>query len=190
VDNVSATVAGAVFLALGVFFVWAWQEKDRFAASEKEKREALRAAEKVREGQTKPSQSGGNLNALAPVITRTYKGDQERATAAFQADSAKLAAQGYFPTSQSYAPGTYGCGAFLGALLLCVLIIGIVIFLYMIFVKPDGVLSVTYELRAAPAVVAPGAEKTCPICAEQVKAAATICRFCRHEFAPGLPTRT
>ncbi len=26
--------------------------------------------------------------------------------------------------------------------------------------------------------------KTCPMCAEQVQAAARICRFCRHEFPP------
>jgi hypothetical protein len=29
--------------------------------------------------------------------------------------------------------------------------------------------------------------KTCPECAEVVRAAAKICRFCRHEFEPSLP---
>jgi hypothetical protein len=30
--------------------------------------------------------------------------------------------------------------------------------------------------------VASGADKKCPKCAEFVKAEATVCRFCRHEF--------
>jgi len=58
-----------------------------------------------------------------------------------------MAAAGYFPTSQVWAPGTYGCGAFLIALLLCVVLIGIIVFVYMLIVKPDGTLSVTYEWR-------------------------------------------
>jgi len=68
----------------------------------------------------------------------------------YQADAARLAAQGYFPISQSWAPGSYGCGAFLLALLLCVVLIGILVFIYMLIVKPAGTLSVTYEFRAVP----------------------------------------
>ncbi len=35
-----------------------------------------------------------------------------------------------------------------------------------------------------PPPAAASDDKTCPMCAEQVKAAALICKHCRHEFAP------
>lgn len=121
------------------------------------------------------------------VIVRRYIGSQSGAMETYQADSADMAAQGYFPTSQVWTPGEYGCGAFLLALLLCVVLIGILVFIYMLIVKPDGTLTVTYELRSLSAKssnVISREEKVCPKCAELVKAAAVICRFCGHEFAP------
>ena len=81
------------------------------------------------------------------IVVRNYTGSQESATRAFQADAAKMAKQGYFPISQTWAPGAYGCGSFLLALLLCIVLIGIIVFIYMLIVKPPGTLSVTYELR-------------------------------------------
>ena len=81
------------------------------------------------------------------VVVKSYKGSQKAANAAFRKDSAKMAAQGYFPSSQAWAQGAYGCGSFLLALILCVILIGILIFIYMVIVKPPGTLTVTYELR-------------------------------------------
>lgn len=122
----------------------------------------------------------GGVN-MSDVIVKTYKGSQEEATKLFQKDAGGMATKGYFPTSQSYAPGSYGCGAFLLALLLCFLIIGILALIYMLIVKPKGVLTVTYEFRGT-AVSNINDEKTCPNCAEQVKAAALMCRFCNYKF--------
>jgi hypothetical protein len=81
------------------------------------------------------------------IIVRTYKGSQLAAAAAFQKDAQKLAAQGYSPVSQNWAQGSWGCGAFLVALLLCVVLVGFIVFVYMLLVKPAGTLTVTYEYR-------------------------------------------
>jgi hypothetical protein len=119
------------------------------------------------------------------VIVKTYKGSQSTATAEFQKDAAAMAKMGYFPTTQNYAQGTYGCGAFILALLLCIIIIGILVFIYMLIVKPDGTLSVTYELKPTnqeQKSIFNQSEKQCPKCAEAVKQEAKICRFCGHNF--------
>ncbi|MBX9724305.1 MAG: zinc ribbon domain-containing protein [Candidatus Obscuribacterales bacterium] len=118
------------------------------------------------------------------VIIKKYIGNESETARAFQADASKMSAHNYFPTSQVWAPGSYGCGMFLLALLLCFLLVGILIFIYMLLVKPSGYLTVTYELREPPLSVQayPGNEKTCPRCAEQVKPAAKVCRFCGHNF--------
>lgn len=86
----------------------------------------------------------------AQTITRTYKGSASKAAEDFQRDAQKLARDGYYPTSQLYTPGSWGCGAFLVALLLAIVLIGILIFIYLLIVKPDGTLVVTYEYRRDP----------------------------------------
>ena len=96
------------------------------------------------------------------VIIRTYRGKQQAdAVAWFEADAADLALDGYSPTTQSWAQGQWGCGAFSVALLLGVVLIGIFIFIYMLVVKPDGTLTVTYE-RTAPTASALHASQPSP----------------------------
>ncbi|MCV2361435.1 zinc ribbon domain-containing protein [Paucibacter sp. TC2R-5] len=109
-------------------------------------------------------------------IVEEYRGNEAQARKLFLKDAEKQAAKGYYPTSENFTQGTYGCGSFIFALLLCFVIVGIFIFIYMILVKPPGTLTVTYEFREV------AQEKQCPQCAETVKAAATVCRFCSYEF--------
>ena len=95
-----------------------------------------------------------------------------------------MADQGYFPKSQSWAAGSYSFLNFLVALLLCFIVIGFFVFFYMLIVKPNGVLTVTYELRAdTQPLVDLTKEKVCPQCAENIKEAAKVCRFCGYSFA-------
>lgn len=117
-------------------------------------------------------------------IVKTYKGNQEKAQKLFLQDAERMAKKGYQPVSENWQPGSYGFGDFLVALLLCFLLIGILVFIYMIIVKPAGTLTVTYRHGAQQAIEG-GSEKTCPMCAEKVKEAALVCRFCGHQFAEG-----
>jgi hypothetical protein len=95
---------------------------------------------------------------LPPSIVRTYKGSQQADTLdAFQREAQVLSQSGYEPTSQSWAPGQWGAGAFLVALLLFVIVIGILVFLYMLIVKPDGTLTVTFTRRGDAGVPAAAA---------------------------------
>lgn len=84
-----------------------------------------------------------------PVVVRIYRGTQNQTSRAFELDSAEIAGEGYLPTSQIWAPETRGCADFLGPILLTFCCgIGIIIFFYMLIVKPKrGQLSVTYILQ-------------------------------------------
>jgi hypothetical protein len=95
------------------------------------------------------NQASSRRTTEQQAIVRTYKARQSKAIANFQRDAAMLATHGYVPTSQSWTPGAYGCSSFLGALLLCVVFIGIIVFIYMLIVKPPGTLTVSYEFRGS-----------------------------------------
>lgn len=140
-------------------------EKERSAQAKLEKKEKAEQDKKRKE------------QARKQVITKSYIGKQDKANSLFQADSVKMAENNYYPKTQNWSQGQYGCGAFLIALALCFVLIGILIFIYMIIVKPDGTLSVTYELKETSDT------KTCIKCAETIKAAAVVCRFCNFEYS-------
>jgi hypothetical protein len=101
----------------------------------------------------------------------------------------ELESQGFRLTSEKWTPGAWTSGDFFMALLACLLLVGILVFLYMLVVKPKGRLTARYdmldevnspELMLDQLIVD---EKTCPACAESVKSAAQICRFCRYDFS-------
>jgi Short C-terminal domain len=101
----------------------------------------------------------GLVEGNPPTIVRTYRGSQQADTAApFRSDAAELAKYGYAPTTQSWAQGQWGGGAFLVALLLCIVLIGILVFIYMLIVKPEGTLTVTYAKAGSPATETPPVE--------------------------------
>jgi len=78
------------------------------------------------------------------IIAKTYIGREAEATINFQADAAVMAAQGYSPVFQSWAPGQWQSRTFIAVLLLCFLIVGIPALAYMLIVTPEGALTVTY----------------------------------------------
>ena len=82
------------------------------------------------------------------IVVEVYKGRREEAMSQYQGAVQLMAVRGYVPISQDWSPGSYSAGAFILAALLCFAVIGFIIFIYMMIVKPPGSLVVTYELRS------------------------------------------
>ncbi|PVZ71541.1 hypothetical protein [Pelagibaculum spongiae] len=85
-------------------------------------------------------------NNPVDMLVKTYQGTEASAIIAFENDSKELKRKGYSVISQNYQQGQWGAIAFVVALLLCFILIGIVALIYMMVVKPAGTLTVRYEM--------------------------------------------
>jgi hypothetical protein len=89
---------------------------------------------------------------LPPVMRRKYRGTLSEVEVLRSAEADILARHGYVQSSQSYVKGKWGSGSLLVALLLCFVVVGFLILVYMLIMKPPGTLTVTYtRAEAAPA---------------------------------------
>jgi hypothetical protein len=80
------------------------------------------------------------------TLIKTYSGSESTAIIAFERESSTLKSKGYYPISQSYQQGLWGAGAFIFAVLLCFILVGILALIYMMIVKPNGTLTVRYKM--------------------------------------------
>ena len=84
------------------------------------------------------------------LLVKAYQGKQREATSDFQADSIEMAAKGYFPKWQTWAPGEWPREAYvLAGLLILFFGVGILVLAYLLIVEPDGTFTVTYEPRGS-----------------------------------------
>ena len=91
-------------------------------------------------------QTDPRLAFVGPVVVRTYRAkNQVEASAMLAADAQIAYAAHYTIAAQSWAPGSWGAGAFVLALLLILAAgFGLLILAYLVIVKPDGTLTVTF----------------------------------------------
>jgi hypothetical protein len=94
---------------------------------------------------------------LEQQIIKTYTGRHEGSIEKFKADAEMMAVNGYYPMSQVWVPGSYGTAEFILALLQCIILIGFLTLAYMLIVKPEGKLVVTYMHRSTLATASPSA---------------------------------
>lgn len=134
-------IVGAALVALIII----WSRHDARKASERREAASLTDQSFAR------FDPGIQAPDLSPVVTRTYRGTPSEVEVLRSAEADLLAGQGYVQSSQSYLEGKWGFGSYLAALLLCFVVVGFLILVYMLVMKPPGTLTVTYtRAEAAP----------------------------------------
>jgi hypothetical protein len=83
-------------------------------------------------------------------IIETYGPGYAKAIKQFQDDAVEMASRGYCPTALVWIPAEWSMADFLGALFLCLIIIGAFVLLYMLITPPNGSLCVVYERDGTP----------------------------------------
>jgi uncharacterized membrane protein len=85
------------------------------------------------------------LQSRELIVIKTYRGTESEAIGKFKKDAILMSSMGYTPTNQVWVAGRYSGMSFFMALILCLVLVGFLVFIYMLIVKPDGSLTVTYQ---------------------------------------------
>lgn len=79
-------------------------------------------------------------------LVRAYRGrEQADVIAAYVSDAGDLTARGYEPVAQSWGDGQWSGAFVLLTLILCLFAIGFLFLAYILAIRPDGTLLVTYR---------------------------------------------
>ena len=79
---------------------------------------------------------------------KVYRGDDPTSRGKYIKDLDIQKNLGYIPMSESWSPGSHGIGSFIIAIIcIPILGVGLVALIYMLIVKPKGMLTVIYELE-------------------------------------------